>query len=147
MMYMYRLGERHQTASATSVRIRKSPHQQIMPPRLPRLRSPFAVNLTRYAISFSLWFPAYILFTEHVASIERVTGRSMSPTFCPDPTSKDYILARHWGAARHLQRGQVILYRSPVDPERQAIKRRGRCGWRATRPFIAWTRTRTGPYR
>lgn len=82
-----------------------------------------AHSFGRYAISVVLWLPAYILFSENVASVERVTGPSMSPTFCPDQTSNDYILAKHWRAAHNLKRGHVILYRSPLDPERQAIKR------------------------
>ncbi|KAI5851014.1 hypothetical protein BZA05DRAFT_430365 [Tricharina praecox] len=69
------------------------------------------------------WLPAYVLFVDNVASLEKVSGLSMSPTFCPDPTRKDWILASHWRCTEGLRRGMVVLYRSPIDPERQVIKR------------------------
>ncbi|CCX13414.1 catalytic subunit of the mitochondrial inner membrane peptidase complex [Pyronema domesticum] len=77
----------------------------------------------KYTASFAVWIPAVILFTDNVYSLERVTGRSMSPNFCPDPTRKDYIIARHWNATKELRRGEVVMFRSPTDPSRQVVKR------------------------
>ena len=78
-----------------------------MPP-LPRL----ARNLGLGLASLAPWLPGYVLFLDNVASIEKVSGLSMSPTFCPDPTKKDWILASHWRCTEDLRRGQVVLYRS-----------------------------------
>lgn len=99
----------------------------------------FKTPLARCAVQFTVWLPAFILFSNNVASIERVSGISMSPNFCPNPTIQDYILASRWNATRNLQRGQVVLYQyvlpppyrlhpadmpsSPVNPEIIVIKR------------------------
>jgi signal peptidase I len=83
-----------------------------MPPRfnLPRLpRVAKAVGIT--VVSIAPWLPAYILFLDNMASVKKVRGNSMSPTFCPNPTQHDWVLAKHWGAREDLQRGQVVLYR------------------------------------
>ncbi|CUS09092.1 unnamed protein product [Tuber aestivum] len=62
--------------------------------------------------------PILIFVTNHVYSLHRIHGRSMSPTL-----SRDVILAQRHNATENLRRGQVVLYRSPVDPERVAVKR------------------------
>ncbi|PWW73125.1 A1pp-domain-containing protein [Tuber magnatum] len=62
--------------------------------------------------------PLLIFITNHVYSLHRIHGRSMSPTL-----SNDIILAQRYNATEGLRRGQVVLYRSPVDPERVAVKR------------------------
>lgn len=84
-----------------------------MPPRLhlSRIRQIPLARFGSYVVTFVVWFPTYIFFADYVYSLERVTGRSMSPNFCPDPTSKDYILAKHWNATKDLQRGQVVMFR------------------------------------
>ena len=86
-----------------------------MPPRfrIPQglHRLPLARSFGTCAAQFALWFPGFILFADNVASIERVGGISMSPTFCPNPLIKDYILVQHWHATRDLARGQVVVYR------------------------------------
>ncbi|KAH8155341.1 uncharacterized protein LAJ45_00351 [Morchella importuna] len=74
--------------------------------------------LRTYTVEFALWIPAFIFITEHVASLETVRGRSMSPTL-----TDDLILVRRWRAAENLRRGQVVLYRSPMEPEKVVIKR------------------------
>jgi len=43
----------------------------------------------------------------------------MSPT----TLSRDIILAQRHHATANLRRGQVVLYRSPMDPEKVAVKR------------------------
>jgi len=44
----------------------------------------------------------------------------MSPTAL---LSRDIILAQRHHATANLRRGQVVLYRSPADPEKVAVKR------------------------
>ena len=44
----------------------------------------------------------------------------MSPTTL---LSHDIILAQRHHATENLRRGQVVLYRSPIDPEKVAVKR------------------------
>ncbi|KAI5839324.1 mitochondrial inner membrane peptidase complex catalytic subunit 2 [Morchella snyderi] len=74
--------------------------------------------LRTYSVEFALWLPGLIFITEHVASIETVRGRSMNPTL-----SDDRILVWRWRAIENLRRGQVVLYRSPMDPEKVVVKR------------------------
>ncbi|CAZ80183.1 unnamed protein product [Tuber melanosporum] len=66
-----------------------------------------------------LTLPILIFITNHVYSLHRIHGRSMSPTLPRDMI----ILAQRHNATAGLRRGQVVLYRSPVDPERVAVKR------------------------
>jgi hypothetical protein len=75
----------------------------------------------KYTASFAVWIPVVILFTDNVYSLERVTGRSMSPNFCPDPTRKDYIIARHWNATKELRRGEVVMFRYAFDFHRRPL--------------------------
>ncbi|RPA94503.1 LexA/Signal peptidase [Choiromyces venosus 120613-1] len=65
-----------------------------------------------------LSLPMLIFVTNHLYSLHSIRGRSMSPTL-----SRDIILAQRHHATANLQRGQVVLYRSPMDPERVAVKR------------------------
>ncbi|KAA8895383.1 peptidase S24/S26A/S26B/S26C [Sphaerosporella brunnea] len=95
-----------------------------MPPRFHLPQFPHAAKALSLGLtSLVPWIPAYVLFLDNVASVKKVSGNSMSPAFCPNPTEHDWVLAKHWGARENLERGQVVLYRSPVDPEREVIKR------------------------
>ncbi|KAH0612632.1 uncharacterized protein H6S33_009012 [Morchella sextelata] len=74
--------------------------------------------LRKYTVEFALCLPGLIFVTEHVASLETVRGRSMSPTL-----KDDLILVQRWRVVENLRRGQVVLYRSPMEPEKVVIKR------------------------
>ncbi|KAF3942264.1 hypothetical protein ABW19_dt0203421 [Dactylella cylindrospora] len=87
-----------------------------------RIRLPPSVRLPLSVIS---WLPVAIFFFDNIYHVSWVTGRSMYPTFLPDSNagSRDLILLRKWGAKNNLQRGEVVVYRSPVNPEVTAVKR------------------------
>ncbi|KAI5779235.1 hypothetical protein EDC01DRAFT_621537 [Geopyxis carbonaria] len=89
-----------------------------MPPRLP-LKA-----LGGALVSLALWTPALIFTSDHVASLHWVSGRSMSPALTPYTTStRDLVLCNRWAPTASLHRGQVIVFRTPADPERVAVKR------------------------
>ncbi|KAL0637248.1 hypothetical protein Q9L58_003732, partial [Maublancomyces gigas] len=89
-----------------------------MTSRFARLLPHPAKAFRTYAVGFALWVPAIVFFVDHIASFHIVHGRSMSPTL-----SRDLIMVRRWGVTEGLRRGQVVLYRSPLDPETVAVKR------------------------
>ncbi|KAK6537637.1 hypothetical protein TWF694_011811 [Orbilia ellipsospora] len=88
--------------------------------RLPKLSPP--LKLTLGIIS---WLPVAIFFFDNIYHISWVSGRSMYPTFLPDSNAgtRDLILLKKWNARYDLKRGEVVVYRSPVNPEVTAIKR------------------------
>jgi signal peptidase I len=74
--------------------------------------------------------PAAIAFHDRVASVAVVEGRSMQPTLNPPipntavPTRRDWILVDHATARRgRLQRGDVVVLRSPKDRSVAMVKR------------------------
>ncbi|EPS43472.1 hypothetical protein H072_2520 [Dactylellina haptotyla CBS 200.50] len=83
---------------------------------------PASVKLSLGVLS---WLPVAIFFFDNVYHISWVSGRSMYPTFLPDSNAgmRDLILLKKWNAKNNLKRGEVVVYRSPVDPEVTAIKR------------------------
>ena len=79
-----------------------------------------------------LWLTPYIpivyVVDRHFVAIMDVTGPSMTPTLNTDfrhdePNTKDTVLVSLYDAARKVRRGDIIVFRSPKDPERLAIKR------------------------
>jgi mitochondrial inner membrane protease subunit 2 len=78
--------------------------------------------------SVSLWAVATsIYFNDNLYSVTSIHGGSMAPTLSPDfhETGKcDLVLWRKWGiASASLDRGDIVLFRSPNRPETEAVKR------------------------
>lgn len=73
------------------------------------------------------WFPVIYTFTNHVYLPCRITGLSMSPTFNPgtETTSNDIALVQKFNLKKpsSLHRGDVVMFRSPQDPEKLLTKR------------------------
>ncbi|KAK6457911.1 peptidase S24/S26A/S26B/S26C [Scheffersomyces xylosifermentans] len=73
------------------------------------------------------WFPVLYSFSSHVFSPYQISGFSMTPTFNPgtETTTKDIVLVRKYNLKKpeSLKRGDVILFRSPSDPEKVLTKR------------------------
>lgn len=86
------------------------------------LRLPLAAKISLGVLS---WLPVAIFFFDNVYHVSWVSGRSMYPTFLPDSNAgmRDLILLKKWNAKKDLKRGEIVVYRSPVDPEITAIKR------------------------
>ncbi|KAK6343303.1 hypothetical protein TWF730_010895 [Orbilia blumenaviensis] len=79
----------------------------------------------KVSIGVLSWLPVAVFFFDNVYHVSWVSGRSMYPTFLPDSNAgaRDLILLKKWNAKKDLKRGEVVVYRSPVDPEVTAIKR------------------------
>ena len=93
----------------------------------------------RLPLTLLLYSPLLIFLTDHVASLAWVTGRSMSPTLSPPPhhhhnhnynhhhgARRDCILAWKWRVRDRVpgvKRGDVVVFRLPMDPERGVVKR------------------------
>ncbi|KAF3161391.1 hypothetical protein TWF751_011370 [Orbilia oligospora] len=86
------------------------------------LKIPLAAKVSLGVLS---WLPVAIFFFDNVYHVSWVSGRSMYPTFLPDSNAgmRDLILLKKWNAKKDLKRGEIVVYRSPVDPEITAIKR------------------------
>lgn len=85
----------------------------------------------RYAAKVSLltlsWIPVAITVSEHVGHVGRIQGSSMKPTLNPDSSLgwSDYVFLWKWGLRDNnsMKVGDVVLLRSPTDPEKILIKR------------------------
>lgn len=82
---------------------------------------------TKVAILALSWVPVVVTFTEHVAHIGRIEGISMKPTFNPDNSLgwTDFVFLWKFRVRDpdQLKVGDVVLLRSPQDPEKILIKR------------------------
>lgn len=85
---------------------------------LPHLRSAL-VTLT--------WFPVVYVALDHVYLPCQISGSSMAPIFNPatDSVMKDVVLLKKYGVRSpgSLARGDIVMFRSPTDPERLLTKR------------------------
>ncbi|ODV79135.1 LexA/Signal peptidase [Suhomyces tanzawaensis NRRL Y-17324] len=72
------------------------------------------------------WIPVVYTFTNHVYQPYQIRGSSMSPTFNPgtDSTTKDIVLVSKLKVKEtSFTRGDVIMFRSPENPEKILTKR------------------------
>eukprot|EP00742_Colponemidia_sp_Colp-10_P010755 GILJ01011845.1.p1 GENE.GILJ01011845.1~~GILJ01011845.1.p1 ORF type:complete len:174 (-),score=6.29 GILJ01011845.1:153-674(-) len=76
----------------------------------------------------------YVAFSDRFYSIVGISGRSMQPTFNPhlhedssrivQALTMDRVLLDKRSVASHMfRRGEVVVLRSPEDPDRQIVKR------------------------
>lgn len=73
------------------------------------------------------WFPVLFSALDHVYQPCQISGSSMAPTFNPgtETTKKDVVLIQKYNlkSPDSLQRGDVVMFRSPLDPEKLVTKR------------------------
>lgn len=73
------------------------------------------------------WVPVSLAFTQSVAQIAWVQGVSMQPSLNPDNSlgKRDLVLLKKYGMRKSssFKNGDVVVVRSPLDPERVMIKR------------------------
>lgn len=73
------------------------------------------------------WVPVLFTFSQHVYQPYFITGMSMTPTFNPGTETliNDIALVKKYGLKNknNLSRGDIILFRSPIDPEKILTKR------------------------
>lgn len=79
------------------------------------------------AIATLTWFPVLFVALDHVYQPCHIAGLSMAPTFNPatDTTARDIVLVQKFNLKRpdSLGRGDVVMFRSPTDPEKLVTKR------------------------
>ncbi|KTW30230.1 hypothetical protein T552_00708 [Pneumocystis carinii B80] len=87
-------------------------------------------HLLRQTGVFITWLPVFLFIHDHLASIGMVQGESMKPTLNPDINGSwhDWVFLKRWGLVRSdgsldIKRGQVVMMKSPVDPETYLAKR------------------------
>lgn len=70
-----------------------------------------------------LAFPIGVTFIDFVGYVARVEGKSMQPLLNPD-RNKDFVFLSTW-SSRHtkIQRGDVVSFISPKNPDHKIIKR------------------------
>lgn len=100
--------------------------------RLPRtlFRSRYIMALHPYLRTTMVtlsWFPVLIAALEHVYLPCRVYGSSMAPALNPgtETTTNDVVLMQKYNVKKPnaLHKGDVIMFRSPLEPERLLTKR------------------------
>lgn len=67
-------------------------------------------------------FSAGNLIIDYWGSVARVDGKSMQPTFNPNPDVADFILLSK-RKKYEISRGQIIILTSPKNPEMRLVKR------------------------
>lgn len=79
------------------------------------------------ALATLTWFPVLFTTLDHVYQPCQVSGSLMAPTFNPatEHTKKDVVLVQKYNLklADSLQRGDVIMFHSPLDPGKLMTKR------------------------
>ncbi|QLQ80152.1 hypothetical protein HG537_0D01530 [Torulaspora globosa] len=84
-----------------------------------------------YGLKLSLvtlsWVPVVMTFNDDICYIARVDGSSMRPTLNPNEnvSSTDWVLLWkfHSKKAQCLNRDDIVLFKSPLDPSRTYCKR------------------------
>lgn len=73
------------------------------------------------------WVPVAVTFNNHVYKIYQIRGFSMSQTLNPglENTKNDLVLVQKFGLKKKtsLSRGNIVLLRSPIEPESIIAKR------------------------
>ncbi|KAI4150616.1 MAG: hypothetical protein LQ341_001065 [Variospora aurantia] len=72
------------------------------------------------------WFPVVWFLNHDVIQLMRVTGPSMYPFLNTDhntTTQRDVVAVNMWKPGQQVRRGDVVVFRSPMDPQTIAVKR------------------------
>ncbi|KAL9041239.1 MAG: hypothetical protein Q9180_001415 [Flavoplaca navasiana] len=86
-------------------------------------RSPL---ILRNILSFVTWLPVLWCFHIYVFQLMWVTGRSMYPFLNTDSDrrlTRDVVAVSMWNPTKGLRRGDIVVFRSPSNPDKVAIKR------------------------
>jgi len=82
---------------------------------------------TRLACTCTFWVFAVVCnLNDHVVELTPIYGNSMTPTLSPTYHAtgvKDTLAWRKFRPVADLQRGDIVLYEKPHDPEGSAVKR------------------------
>ncbi|AAS50856.1 ABR086Wp [Eremothecium gossypii ATCC 10895] len=86
----------------------------------------FTSRLAKCSLVAVTWLPVYMTVTHHVVFISKVEGPSMRPTLNPmDGVASDWVLVWKLGKTniRNLNHGDVVIFRSPMNPKKVYCKR------------------------
>lgn len=79
------------------------------------------------ALATLTWFPVLFTVLDHVYQPCHISGASMLPAFNPgtETTAHDVVLVQKFNLKwpTSLDRGDVVMFRSPTDPEKLLTKR------------------------
>jgi mitochondrial inner membrane protease subunit 2 len=94
-------------------------------PLRPSMMNAVILEVMEFAHRSIWWIPVGLCGTDYIASISRVSGRSMQPTLnSRGADSQDVILLDKWAARRRsYSRGDVVVMQSPTAPREQITKR------------------------
>lgn len=85
-----------------------------------------AGNGAQLIAGFSLATLAAIFVNDCLYEITSIRGTSMQPTLSPNvhiDGSRDAVIWAKWSPTRNLQRGDVVLFHTPHDPNKSSVKR------------------------
>ncbi|KAK5660287.1 hypothetical protein OQA88_12827 [Cercophora sp. LCS_1] len=88
--------------------------------------SKFLGQFTNHLIRYATWIPPLILFNTYVAEVTVINGQSMYPFFNPqynESLKRDFCLVWKLYAQWNLDRGMLVTFRSPTDPNKIVVKR------------------------
>lgn len=80
----------------------------------------------RFAWNTAVGVALVVAANDYLFEVQPITGQSMSPTLSPDfhtTGSKDWILFSKWKPWKNVERGQLVSYWTPHDPEKISVKR------------------------
>ncbi|RDL31433.1 LexA peptidase [Venustampulla echinocandica] len=83
-------------------------------------------QVLRKILIFTSWLPAVIFFNGNVGQIATINGESMYPylnTSYNESLSRDKCWVNKLNPAGNLNRGMLVTFRSPSNPEFMAVKR------------------------
>lgn len=84
------------------------------------------MNILKPPILALTWIPVICTVANHFYQPYQVTGSSMAPTFNPatTTTAQDVVLVSKYKATeRELQRGDIVMFNSPMNAEKVVTKR------------------------
>ncbi|EPX71026.1 inner membrane peptidase complex catalytic subunit 2 [Schizosaccharomyces octosporus yFS286] len=92
-------------------------------PKFQPNKKQFILTFARNFLGISLWIPAFLFIEQHIFSIGSIDGRSMKPTLNPETNflKRDKVLVWKWN--KSFERGDVVILRSPEDPQKLLVKR------------------------
>ncbi|KAK0751069.1 mitochondrial inner membrane protease subunit-like protein [Schizothecium vesticola] len=86
----------------------------------------FVRQFSHHLIGYATWLPPLIWFNTYVAQVTFISGPSMYPFLNPqynESLKRDLCLVYKLYAQWNLERGMVVTFRNPVDPDKITVKR------------------------
>ncbi|KAK0715852.1 peptidase S24/S26A/S26B/S26C [Lasiosphaeris hirsuta] len=88
--------------------------------------SKFLGQFTNHLVRYATWLPPLICFNNYVAQVTFISGPSMYPFLNPqyhESLRQDLCLVYKMYAQQNLDRGMLVTFRNPDDPDKITVKR------------------------